>query len=217
MLLRYSGQTCWRGIAKHQLPGELNGAMRELWGKLPGQRFAYSQITDNEVYYYGTLAAPAGGSDHPGMIKNTLVQNFSSFGKIAADIIADIDSASVIRTDLFDLKPISTWVKENVALIGDAAHATTPNLGQGAAQAIEDAFVLISELKEQPGNIPAALLRYQHKRIKKAHYIVNTSWRFGQITNMRNPVGISVRNWLIRTTPAFMTNKQIEKAYHVNF
>jgi 2-polyprenyl-6-methoxyphenol hydroxylase-like FAD-dependent oxidoreductase len=217
MPLRYSGQTCWRGIVEHQLPREVRGAMRELWGKLPGQRFAYSQITDKEVYYYGTLGTPAGETDQPGKTKNTLLRNFSSFGKTAIDIIADIDPAKVIRTDLFDLKPISTWTKENVALLGDAAHATTPNLGQGGAQAIEDAFVLVSELKDMPGNIPAAFQRYQHKRIKKAHYIVNTSWRFGQITNMRNPVGIAMRNWIIRSTPASITSKQIEKIYQVNF
>lgn len=215
--LRYSGQTCWRGIVKHQLPEEHRSGMRELWGKLPGQRFAYSQISPDEVYYYGTMATPSGGSDSPETVKDVLVKNFASFGKTAANVIADIDPASVIRTDLFDLKPISSWIQGHIGLLGDAAHATTPNLGQGGAQAIEDAYVLASELKAQPKNIPAALLQYQSKRVKKAHYIVNTSWKFGQMTNMRNPVGIRLRNWIIRSTPASITNKQIDKVYRVSF
>lgn len=215
--LRYAGQTCWRGVIKHQLPENLRDAMRELWGELPGQRFAYSQITDNEVYYYGTMATPSGGRDNPATVKDTLIKNFGSYGSIVTDIIADIDPATVIRTDLFDLKPISTWVSGNVALLGDAAHATTPNLGQGAAQAIEDAFVLVAALKQQPDNIPSALRQYQKKRIKKAHYIVNTSWRFGQLTNMENRVGIRVRNWMIKKTPEFVTNRQLERVYAIDF
>jgi 2-polyprenyl-6-methoxyphenol hydroxylase-like FAD-dependent oxidoreductase len=217
MPLRYSGQTCWRGIVKHKLPENLSGAMHELWGKFPGQRFAYSQITNDEVYYYSTLAAPAGQIDNFSTVKDSLYENFSSFGEIAIAIIDSIDPSTVIRTDLFDLKPMRTWTKNNIALLGDAAHATTPNLGQGAAQAIEDAFVLVSELKNKTADISTALLRYHDKRIDKAHHIVNTSWKFGQLTNMRNPVGIKVRNWLIRSTPSFITNRQIDKIYRVNF
>lgn len=217
MPIRYSDQTCWRGIVKHQLPADLRGGMRELWGNKPGQRFAFSQITEDEVYYYGTLATPAGGSDHPGTIKQRLIENFGGFGKQATDIIAVIDPSTVIRTDLYDLKPINTWTDGLVALLGDAAHATTPNLGQGAAQAIEDAFVLAKQLSEQPENIPSAFQRYQEQRIKKAHYIVKTSWRFAQVTNMKNRFGIGIRNWVIRSTPANITNKQIEKAYAINF
>ncbi len=214
--LRYSGQTCWRGIVKYKLPDDISGAMRELWGKAPGQRFAYSQITADEVYYYGTMAAEAGQTDDPKTIKDTLLNNFSSFGPVPKAIINDIDPSTVIRTDLFDLKPIDTWTKGNIALLGDAAHATTPNLGQGAAQAIEDALALLSEFKENTSDITTSLQRYQSKRIEKAHHIVTTSWKFGQLTNMRNPVGIKVRNWLIRSTPDFITNKQIEKVYKVD-
>lgn len=214
--LRYSGQTCWRGVVRHKLPQEISGAMRELWGKRPGQRFAYSQITPSEVYYYGTLATPAGEKHDPDTVKAVLAQNFNSFGDIVQSIISDIDPATVIRTDLFDLKPIATWTKGNITLLGDAAHATTPNLGQGAAQAIEDAFVLASLLKETK-KISEALLQYQRKRISRAHHIVNTSWKFGQMTNMRNPIGIKMRNWAIRSTPSFITNRQIDKIYRVDF
>jgi 2-polyprenyl-6-methoxyphenol hydroxylase-like FAD-dependent oxidoreductase len=214
--LRYSGQTCWRGIVKHKLPPDIAGAMHELWGTLPGQRFAYSQITADEVYYYGTLATAAGQQDDPKTLKSELYRNFGSFGPVVNSIISHIDPATVIRTDLFDLKPIDRWTKGVVGLLGDAAHATTPNLGQGAAQAIEDAFVLAFALRTTAG-IPAALQQYQRQRIAKAHHIVNTSWKFGQITNMQNRVGVKVRNWVIRSTPSFITNKQIDKIYRLDF
>lgn len=60
-------------------------------------------------------------------------------------------------------------------------------------------------------------MRYQRKRIGKARHIVNTSWKFGQLTNMRNPAGIKIRNWLIRSTPSFVTNRQIDRVYRVDF
>lgn len=214
---RYSGQTCWRGIVKFRLPDDRQGDMIELWGKRPGQRFAYSHISENEVYYYATLATPAGGKDMHGDEKNFLHKNFDSFGFIPKNIIEAMDTQTLIRTDLFDLSPITTWTSGKVALLGDAAHATTPNLGQGAAQAIEDAYVLVSTLKKGMENIPLAFKTYERKRINKARYIVNTSWKLGQLTNIKNPVGIALRNWMIRSTPDFITEKQIEKAYKIDF
>jgi 2-polyprenyl-6-methoxyphenol hydroxylase-like FAD-dependent oxidoreductase len=213
--IRYSGQTCWRGLVKLTLPENSKNNMIELWGNQPGQRFAYSRITDDEIYYYTTAATAAGGKDENN-IHDFLHRHYDPFGPVAKKIIDAIAPGTVIRTDLYDLQPISTWTKDRVALLGDAAHATTPNLGQGAAQAIEDAYVLVSLLKNHP-DIPEALLHYQQKRIAKAHHIVNTSWRFGQLTNFKNPVAIALRNWAIRATPGFITDRQIEKAYHIDF
>jgi 2-polyprenyl-6-methoxyphenol hydroxylase-like FAD-dependent oxidoreductase len=215
--LRYSGQTCWRGIVKFHLPDDMKDDMIELWGKQPGQRFAYSHIAGDEVYYYATLATPAGGKDDPEAIQDFLHKHYDRFGTTASRIIAGIDPRHLIRTDLFDFRPIRQWAFGNVALLGDAAHATTPNLGQGAAQAIESAYVLSSCLKEKPNDIAAALKAYEQKRMQKARFIVNTSWKIGQAVNMRNPVGIALRNWLIRSTPDFIAQKQIEKAYTIDF
>jgi 2-polyprenyl-6-methoxyphenol hydroxylase-like FAD-dependent oxidoreductase len=215
--LRYSGQTCWRGIVKFQLPEDRKDDMIELWGKRAGQRFAFSHISENEVYYYATLATDAGGKDHVNEVKEFLHTHYDNFGPVPTNIIEAIDPSTLIRTDLFDLEPIHHWTSNNIALLGDAAHATTPNLGQGAAQAIEDAYVLVSAIKENSSDIPAALKSYQQKRIKKAHYIVNTSWQLGQLTNMRNPAAIALRNWMIRSTPDFITERQIAKAYKINF
>lgn len=216
MPLRYSGQTCWRGVIKFQLADELKGNMIELWGKSPGQRFAYSNISDDEVYYYATLATPAGGNDDLSSIRSFLHQRYDSFGEIVSKIIDQISPETVVRTDLFDLKPINNWTHHNVALLGDAAHATTPNLGQGAAQAIEDAYVLAKSLKENPNDIPSALHTYQQRRVSRTHHIVNTSWKLGQLTNIRNPVGIWLRNWMLRSTPEFISQKQVERVYTSN-
>lgn len=67
---------------------------------------------------------------------------FSEFHIDILNIISATTKEQIIVSDIIDLKPIDKWQDENVCLIGDAAHATTPNLGQGACQAIEDAYVL---------------------------------------------------------------------------
>jgi len=215
--LRYSGQTCWRGIVDYRLPKEMQHLMYELWGKLPGQRFAYSHINANSVYYYGTMAVEPGGKDDNATIKTTLHNYFDCFGERAASIIEAIKPETIIRTDLYDLKPITNWVQGNAALLGDAAHATTPNLGQGAAQAIEDAYILAYELSKTSTTINDALLHYQAMRIKKAHYIVNTSWMIAQMGNIKNPFLASIRDFMMRYTPDFAMRARLRKAYKTNF
>ena len=94
-----------------------------------------------------------------------------------------------------DLKPISSWHYKNVCLIGDSAHATTPNMGQGACQAIEDAFVL-SECLNKYG-VTKAFSEYQKLRLPKAHQVVKASWLVGKIAHISNPILISLRNQIL--------------------
>jgi 2-polyprenyl-6-methoxyphenol hydroxylase-like FAD-dependent oxidoreductase len=80
-------------------------------------------------------------------------------------------------------------------LLGDAAHATTPNLGQGACQALEDAVVLADALRGAP--LPEAGLRdYQARRRGRANFVIEQSWRLGTITQLANPIGVWLRDTL---------------------
>ncbi|MBK6526865.1 MAG: FAD-dependent monooxygenase [Crocinitomicaceae bacterium] len=69
-----------------------------------------------------------------------LLQNFQDYHEDIKDVLKNTPDNHIIWNDIIDLKPISTYAFGSVLLIGDAAHATTPNMGQGACQAIEDAF-----------------------------------------------------------------------------
>ena len=102
-----------------------------------------------------------------------------------------------------------------LALIGDAAHATTPNLGQGACQAIEDAYVIAEELSRIT-EISEAFKNYQSKRIKKAAYITNASWQFAQMTNT-NGIAKSVIKSVIRLMPEFISDRQLDKIYSLDY
>ncbi len=164
----YSGQTCWRGIANINLPVEVANNGRELWGQ--GIRFGFASISTKEVYWFAVAKAPQNEKDIPLDRKNTLLNTYENFAPLVRELIENTPNEKILRNDISDLKRLSTWYKENVCLIGDAAHATTPNMGQGACQGIEDAYFLSHYLAK---NAPKkAFELFEANRRKKVDYVL---------------------------------------------
>jgi 2-polyprenyl-6-methoxyphenol hydroxylase-like FAD-dependent oxidoreductase len=122
----------------------------------------------------------------------------------------------IVRTDLHDFAPRGQWSNGRVVLLGDAAHAMTPNLGQGGAQAIEDAYVLAEQLARQPG-WEQAFGEYERLRLPKVRWIVNTAWKFGRLAHLRNPVLQRLRDWTMKCTPAWYNQKRLDWLYSLNY
>lgn len=135
--LRHSGETCWRLVVPHRLEdAELAG---EVWGH--GKRLGFIQISPREMYVYATLKVRREEpEDEEGFVTpQRLAAHYADFDGIGASIARLIPSATtLVHNDLEELAGAS-WCRGRVVLIGDAAHAMTPNLGQGAAMALEDA------------------------------------------------------------------------------
>ena len=213
--LRYSGQTCWRFILdNYKLPEDQKDKMYEIWSDKKGLRAAYSQLNENQVYCYITNFIKPGLQDNKSSIKNDLLELCSDFQPLVKKLISDCDENIIIRSDLFDFKPINNWIDQNILLLGDAAHATTPNLGQGACQAIEDALVLANELNSSD-SINSAYNKFQKRRIEKAHYVTNTSFKFAQVNNTTGIVK-KMMKFFIRNTPSSVNNKQFDKLYYID-
>jgi 2-polyprenyl-6-methoxyphenol hydroxylase-like FAD-dependent oxidoreductase len=117
----------------------------------------------------------------------------------------------VIQTDLWDAVPWRDWSVDRVVLLGDAAHPLTPNLGQGAAQAIEDAWVLARRLVERP--LELALREYEQLRAPRTSSLNATAWRFGQLSHWENPLACWLRDLALRWTPASVNTAQVLKVY----
>src|SRR5205085_353105 len=78
--------------------------------------------------------------------KAKLIDRFSHWHPPITDVLEATPESAILRNDVYFLKPLARWTRERIVLVGDAAHATTPGIGQGAAQALEDAIVLAREL-----------------------------------------------------------------------
>lgn len=175
---RYSGQTSWRAIVEATVPER----MTESWG--PGLRFGIVPLRQGLVYWFAVATAPAGGTDGADIIAE-LRQRFAGWHAPIDDLLARTPAASVLRTDIYDRRPIRKWIDGRVALLGDAAHPMTPNLGMGGCQAIEDAAVLADAIATG-GADPGALLAYQRRRLKRANGFVERSFVFGRIAQTRH-------------------------------
>ncbi|GIJ76896.1 FAD binding domain-containing protein [Micromonospora phaseoli] len=109
----------------------------------------------------------------------------------------------MLRNDLHQLAtPLPSYVHGRVALLGDAAHAMTPHLGQGACQAIEDA-VTLGALAGPGGDVPAALRAYDRLRRPRSQAMARAAARtarYGQ--ELRHPAAIAIRNAVLRMTPS---------------
>jgi 2-polyprenyl-6-methoxyphenol hydroxylase-like FAD-dependent oxidoreductase len=213
--LRYSGQTCWRFVTEFNYPKNEDGKMYEVWSNKKGLRVGYSQINAKQVYVFITHYEDAGEKDDNETLQLNLLHLCAEFPQIVNEMITNADPKKIIRTDLYDFKTISKWVDGNVALLGDAAHATTPNLGQGACQAIEDAYV-ISEQLALNKECNLAFVNYQSKRMYKAKYITKTSHQFAQITNTTG-ITKSILKALLRATPNSISERQLDKIYSIDY
>jgi 2-polyprenyl-6-methoxyphenol hydroxylase-like FAD-dependent oxidoreductase len=180
--LRYSGQTSWRGLVTGVEITERHGVV-ESWG--PGQRFGIVPVGVTDVYWFAVANAPPGGRDEADS-RPELRRRFDGWHAPIDKLLAMTPSDQIPRTDIFDRPPIDCWVDGRAALLGDAAHPMTPNLGMGACQAIEDAVVLADALGRE-STLDAALARYQARRISRANSFVERSFRFGQVAHIGSP------------------------------
>lgn len=211
--LRYSGQTCWRFVTDYDFEKGENDKMYEIWSNKKGLRVGYSKINSKQVYVFITNFEKAGNTDNKSTVKNDLLQMCDEFPVIVKNLISSCNPSSILRSDLYDFPPIKSWVKGNIALLGDAAHATTPNLGQGACQAIEDAWV-VSKVLSNSESVKDAFIEYEKLRLPKATFITKTSYSFAKITNMSG-LGKSIVKSIIRLTPDSINNKQLDKIYNI--
>jgi len=206
--LRDAGQVCWRGISPVQLSEKYKTELNEAWGV--GRRFGFVQISEDSVYWYALINK---NKWREGLQLDEL---FSEFHPIILQIIQETPENNILFNEIWDLEPIEKWYKGNVCLIGDAAHATTPNMGQGACQAIESALALSIQMKEE-SVMQKAFENYQKIRYAKANYIIETSWKLGKLAQTDSVFVALLRDMLLPLVPGFITRKLNKRVFGLNF
>jgi 2-polyprenyl-6-methoxyphenol hydroxylase-like FAD-dependent oxidoreductase len=210
---RYAGYTAWRAVVKPEEELLSWGAGFESWGI--GARFGCAHIGDGRVYWFATANAPEGEKDGPsgGLdgAKAKLLRLFSRWHRPVADLVEAAEEGAILRTDIYDREPLGErWGEGKVTLLGDAAHPMTPNLGQGACQAIEDAVVLARCLGEG-GATAESLRRYERLRSARVAMLVRRSRRIGSVGQVKNPAVCWLRERALAMIPPKAQLRQLEE------
>ena len=204
---RYSGYTSWRGVADFEHGAFPPGLLFEAWGR--GERFGMVPMGQGRVYWYATRNAPEGGQNGDWVSKGEVMAQFHDWFTPIPEVIDATEESAILRADIFDRKPVKRWGQQKITLLGDAAHPATPDLGQGASQAIEDAVVLAWILSE-PGDVQRSLRLYESQRMPRTAATVNAARRLGAVAQWENGMARWVRDMVLKITPTSLILKGSE-------
>ncbi len=194
--IRSAGQTIWRGITTIQLPEQYSNTFTEIWDD--SKRFLFAPMDSNTVCWLAIKNGTFVAQESPDTIRQELLNSYNHFHPLLKELL--LKSSNFIRNELTDLGTEKlNWYHNKIVFIGDAIHATTPNLAQGGCQAMEDAFCLAHLMKNSTGDFSNLFPLYQNLRNKKVSYIIKTSWRFGKM--MDSPLRTFIMNCFFKYAP----------------
>ena len=193
---RYSGFTTWRFVTPAVPEGAGQAEPAETWGR--GEVFGVLPLASGQVYCYASAPAPAGvrHDDEAAELK----QRFGRWHDPIPGLIGAISPDRVLHDDVYWMaESLPAYHRGRVAILGDAAHAMTPHLGQGACQAIEDAVVLACVAGPgTPAETAPDLAAYTTARLPRTRMVANGSYRATRLSGMTSRPVIAVRNSGIR-------------------
>jgi 2-polyprenyl-6-methoxyphenol hydroxylase-like FAD-dependent oxidoreductase len=203
--LRYRGYTNWRGTtAPGSVPPVADST--DSWGR--GGHFGLQPTSGGRILWYAGLNAGEAVADD----EQTRARLLEAFGAWHAPIGAVIEAtpdAALIRTDIYDARPSRRWSRGAVTLVGDAIHPMTPDLGQGACQAIVDAAVLAQCLTET-GDVHAALTAYRRRRAWTATLATLFSRYWGAAAQRDGRLACTLRDAMLAATPRALQLRQLD-------
>lgn len=203
---QYAGYTAWRGVVPFD-----HARVNPHWGETLGRgiRFGLAPLSEGRIYWFATQNLPANTRIAPQDQQAHLLSLFSDWYDPIPAVIRATPAEAILQNDIYDIPLLTEWVRGRAALLGDSAHAMTPNMGQGGCQAIEDAVVLGKALRDA-STIQAGLQAYQHQRLTRANGIALMSRRMGQAITQANPIICAVRNTVFRLMPPQMQLRNLQ-------
>jgi len=121
-------------------------SVADYWGV--GERFGIVPVSSKKAYWAGGVMAKEVGERKPENYKNELQEIFTGWPEPIGNIIDKTPMSAINKIYVHDHDPILSWHKNNVLLLGDSAHSPLPTSGQGACQALEDAWHISQCLKQ---------------------------------------------------------------------
>ena len=209
----YAGYTVWRGLVPAETAGRIGVPARlsETWGR--GVRFGHAPIGDGRVYWYAFENAEPGAAHEHSVA--ALLARFTDWHHPVPTLIAATPTEALLRGDVYYLdEPLTSFAAGRVVLLGDAAHAVTPDIGQGACLAIEDAVVLAAELSR--ASVPAALRSYGAVRRPRTQALARESGRIGRMLMNPSRIAAGIRDASATVLPASLAMKTVADIYTWN-
>ncbi|MEU8135930.1 FAD-dependent monooxygenase [Streptodolium elevatio] len=188
----YAGFTTWRAVVPMPSSPLATG---ETWGR--GRVFGAMPLADGLVYWYAAANRPAGGK-HPDP-RAELLSLFGGWHDPIPELVGSAGNNAILHLDVhWSDSPLPALHRGRVAVIGDAAHPMTPNLGQGGNQALEDAVDLAAVIAHHGDEVLDALPEFSALRLPRTTDVVRRSRRMGAMTQWESRPAVAVRNALLR-------------------
>jgi 2-polyprenyl-6-methoxyphenol hydroxylase-like FAD-dependent oxidoreductase len=205
---RHAGLAIWR--ANLPITGGVpvpDVAFLLFWGT--GYKFVCFHSGPGQLSWEAIVASEPGGKDPPGQSKEIVLGHFQGFADPVLPLIRATDPAAVFRTDVNDRPPDTQWGNGRVTLLGDAAHAMTFAVGQGAAQALEDTLALAGKLNRTT-DVEASLRAYEEPRMKRSAKFQGLAWRLARAGAWGNPAAATLRNIVLTTSSPMVWRAQVK-------
>lgn len=203
---RYAGYSGWRGIAPMEPQPLEPGLGKQVFGR--GRTFGTFGMSESRMYWFSSFATEEGVGDSPDGRKADVRRTFDGAPDFVRDIIEATPESAIVRTDIYDRPPVERWGEGRVTIIGDAAHAATPNTGQGGSQALLDGVLVAERLAAvkdrlaDRSTVRSALESYEQERIPQTSKVTKEAGLVGTFVHWKNPVMTLLRDQVMyRMTP----------------
>ena len=181
---RYAGYVNWNGLV--EISEDLAPAQQWTTFVGEGKRASLMPVAEHRFYFFFDVPLSAGLENQRSEYKTLLKQYFSGWCSQVQCLIDSIDEQKTNRVEIHDIEPFNQFYKGRVVILGDAAHSTTPDIGQGGCQAMEDAVYLARALQINTLGLEDALKRYQNKRNERANELLLRARKRCDVTHMKD-------------------------------
>jgi 2-polyprenyl-6-methoxyphenol hydroxylase-like FAD-dependent oxidoreductase len=205
--LRYAGYAVWRAVTTFDVgraPGQLS------LGR--GAQFGLFPMTRGRAYWFGSLSSPQRSRGNSGGHRRLLLDQFAGWHDPIPAILAATAEEEIRVTDIYDRRPLPCWGSDRMTLVGDAAHPSTPNLGQGTCQAFEDAAVL-ADCLHSGDDVVTALRTYEARRRPRANAMSAQARQMSRLGQWTNPTACWLRNQMLKKMPQRNRLRQLEQMF----
>ena len=205
---RYSGysvSSAYVELNDERIP---SGVLHQVWGR--GARFIFYRLHGDTVAWFAIRNAEPVGMPTGEARKKELLAVYESWHEPIGALVESTPADTITESGIYDRKPVERWTDGPVALLGDAAHPLTMNIGQGVALAVEDAVVLTRCLRGEESTA-AALQSYERQRVGRTREISSRSWRIGKLGSRENRLICAARDRLLFPLFGGRSSKQTER------